>query len=88
LGASFHPMPEETVSLHRFRRPIPKPIRIRKYDRPGWVRIVAGQYELPGTGYEITRETDDSGVEFWACRANGCIFDRAETLKEAKSYCQ
>lgn len=56
--------------------------------KPGWRRNEYGTWHLPGTGYTITRETDDAGKEFWMCRANGIAFDRACTLAEAKGYCQ
>jgi hypothetical protein len=53
-----------------------------------WLRTEYGTWYLPGSGYQITRETDENGRKFWLCRANGVPFDRARTLAEAKFYCQ
>ncbi len=50
-----------------------------------WHREKAGCYRCGP--FTITREEDDNGKAFWACRFDQIIFDRASTLAEAKSYC-
>ncbi len=56
-----------------------------KTKRPTWYKQDSNTYRCGQ--FTITREEDDNGKAFWACRFDQIIFDRAATLAEAKSYC-
>ena len=58
-----------------------------------WQRERAGLYSatINGDRYEIEyfgKEDMDDARPLWICRVNGESFDAAETLKQAKRWCE